>query len=259
MRNILLIITVLSFLACKKDVKKEFIKNKKSFEKTSQQDIFNNFEGVWVRKDYVDLLKTSKSPSTSFKNLANISSILIDINKARDNEIEVGLSLNNHEGSTATLVKKETDFYLNLYGASGNSLIKVLLNNSILTFHFEGKKYELIKVIKNYPKGSVDAGYGIQFITNQILFGNEKYNIESYNKNVIFRDDGKVENFIDYTSYEIATDFETDPEPMDWIVLNSSSKDFFHFKFIDNNLLLYEYDKELEDYKIKYTLSKTKK
>jgi large-conductance mechanosensitive channel len=38
---------------------------------------------------------------------------------------------------------------------------------------------------------------------------------------------------------------------MDWIVLNSSSKDFFHFKFIDNNLLLYEYDKELEDYKIK--------
>ena len=260
MKNILFIITLLSFLACKKEIKKQFIEENKFFERAKQQNVFSNLEGIWVRKDYVDLLKINKSPSASFKTLNNISSILIDVNKAINNKLEIGLSLNNHEGSTATLVKKGKNLYINLYGESGNSLIKILLNNSILTFNFEGKKYEFIKVIKDYSEGSVDAGYGIQFITNQILFENKKYNIENFNKNVIFREDGEVQNFIDYTSYEVATDFETDPDPMDWIILNSSSsKDFFHFKFTDNDLLLYEYDKELEDYKIKYTLSKVRK
>ncbi|PCH74745.1 MAG: hypothetical protein COB98_09895, partial [Flavobacteriaceae bacterium] len=168
--------------------------------------------------------------------------------------LNIGLCYNNHEGSSAEIIRNKNRFFINLHGINGYSLVEITIKNKKLSFKFENKIYLFEKVLDDFPYGA-DSGLGIQYITNKILLGGKKFSCVDISSNIIFNETGLVENFKYFENYNIATDFVTDPEPRDWISLKNASEEvFFHYKFIGEKLLLYEYDEIKEDFELQYTL-----
>jgi hypothetical protein len=210
-----------------------------------------DFTGVWVRKDYIENLKKTHSPYKSFDYLENVSSLLIK--KGNTDVIEVGLSLGNHEGSSTKIMNKKDGYFIQLSLEGKDEWIPIFLDQNIF-FKYEDKKYEFIKVLNEVPQDA-SAGIGIQAITNKVLLGGKIFSNADISENISFKENGTISNFKNYKTYEVITDFMTDPDPMDFMILKSATEETgFHFKLTNENLTLYKFNEEIDDFELKYTL-----
>ena len=201
-------------------------------------------DGVWIRLDYISSLKKTNSPLKSFNELKDISSIKISESDIKS-KFKASLSLNNVESSEAIFSYDSlNNLMIKLYWGEGYVSTKVEINGDLMTFNLKGKKF----VFKKIGKTKEEDEFGIQEITNKILFGNNTYTcFDDKNKscfvNVKFLSDGTVVNFGTYEKYELQTSFIVDVNPKDCIILKTSSNDNkknYHFDIKGKFVYLYD-------------------
>ena len=203
-------------------------------------------DGVWIRTDYLELLDKTKSPFKSFYGLKDISCLNIQHTNV-ESKFDVFLLLNNVESSNAVLsINKENKLTLNLYWGDGNIDTSITIKGNLLSFKLNNKLFIFKKI--NNVFGSDDE-FGIQYLTNEILFDNYNYNaFKSDNKNkscfnnIKFMKNGQLLNFDIYNEFQIQTSFIEDINPKDYIVLKNTKNNLskiYNYVFNGKDIYLY--------------------
>jgi len=239
--------------------------------------------GVWVKKDYIEDVSKTKSPYESSSFFSGVACMQIENTGPKSDSLNIGYSLNNHEGS---------DFILYFKNGQNASSLKTNLSD----YDLKGGFYELGYRIKNRDtililylydrrkvlKNSVqyirvankaldenDAAWGIEYITNKKLLTGKYLLTDSIGKtvNVSFFEDGNVLGFKGFEHYYLATDFGGG-EPggnLDEIIFDLNSKNPSNLTFKINSDTIYLYgtylnqdSTELIAGKLKYRLVKQK-
>ena len=223
-----------------------------SLEKNKIKSTRNNesnsisLDGVWIRTDYLEILNKTKSPFKSFYGLKDISCLNIQ-HTNDESKFDVFLLLNNVESSNAVLtINKENKLTLHLYWGDGNIDTSITIKGNLLSFKLNNKLFIFKKT--NNVFGSDDE-FGIQYLTNEILFDNYNYNaFKSDNKNkscfnnVKFMKNGQLLNFDVYNEFQIQTSFIEDSNPKDYIVLKNTKNNLskiYNYVFNGKDIYLY--------------------
>jgi hypothetical protein len=277
------------FLACKSNTKqiiKDSITTSKQAVTDPAQSVIEKFkpfiQGVWVKKDYIDDVVKTRSPYKSFKYLEHVASMQISISKSNIDSVDVGYSLNNHEGANFTLYFKkghkltnlkvslpdydvEANFYELGYSVKGKDSCLILYHYSKNNHVLDSTLYE--RVSQTLPNED-DAGWGIQLLNNKNLIEGTYQLIDTtgHTLNIIFNTDGNVLGFQKFSKYYIGDDFVAGPENnLDQIYfdINNKTQKMYLFKLKADTLNLYESKEKpdsisLEYGKLKYKLVKQK-
>ena len=199
----------------------------------------NPYNGVWVNRGYIDAVRLNKSPFASSGFLNDINSLVIKANTG-DKETPVSIFYNT-EGGGATLTQKDGEVYIMF----GNNVSIVNLTGDMLAFDYKDKRLEFIKTA-DIPN-TEDESTGVADITRKLLFAKRNFSCNCTElggkaNNIIFNEDGTLENFYGYTSYNISTSFAVDPYPMDMIYFKSDTLPAkgFHYVYEGNKLKLFK-------------------
>ncbi|HTE01379.1 MAG TPA: hypothetical protein VK668_18965 [Mucilaginibacter sp.] len=264
MKNIFyfLLITTL-FFSCKSNTKqtvKDSTRTIKPIVDTTLrliQRFKSNIQGVWVYKDYIDAVAKSKSPFLAFKDVGNITAMVIDTKAIKGDSLLVGIGYGNHEGG---------DLMIKFHSGSNNTIIAYnpgtnpndghyelgySINKSdtaliLYTINKEKKTTEQAKYSKVLTIGATkELGDGTDYIINKILISGSYILTDtlSNKSKVKFTNDGKVVGFSDFKTYLINNDFTTPPgNNMDQIIfdLKSKNKKIYAFKIDRDTLNLYQ-------------------
>lgn len=201
------------------------------------------YNGVWVPKEYVDSLKTNRSPFASSKFLKGINSVVI---KAAPDQAETPIKIYyGIEGEQGMLIQKDAEPYISYTTLEGTLEERIYLKNDILSFDLNGHRAELIRVA-DVPNAK-DESKGVSDITNKILFANKSYSCHcpqmgGYTTNIQLNPDGSANNLFGYDNYEVATVFVSDIYPMDKIYFKKGSEwgKSFHYRVEGDKLKLFE-------------------
>jgi hypothetical protein len=224
-------------------------------------DIRGAIHGIWVREDYINSLKTTKSPSKSSEFLiAEVSLNIKSIGRTQDT-MDIGVSFNNHEGGSYRVsLQSFKDNKAWIYApeqVKSNREIEFAISNCdtlifITKYSKTGKvltKVKYIKVLSNPTIANGDMGFGVDYITNKILFEGT-YSIFDANNallatHVTLDPFGKIKGWPFVSSYEVLTDFtvyeedDVDDVIVFWEDKTVKAKHGLIFK-IDNNSVLIE-------------------
>lgn len=212
--------------------------------------------GVWVATDYIDEIRKTKSPLRSGAKLQGIVTLIIDTSDATDS-IDVGASLNNHEGYnfTAYLIpglhgenlKTNIVDYNNKYAYYELGLGKADSENSLVLYHYDKTdklidKKQFTKVANN--QADVDAGWGIQYVVNKELMAGNYLMTDSLGHvaKVAFGLDGSVNGAGRLRTYYLETDVWGAPAVgFDHIAFNLDKQDtaWFGLKVLNDTIYLY--------------------
>jgi hypothetical protein len=235
-------------------------------------------QGTWVKTDYINDVAKTKSPFKSYDKLGGVVSLLIDARDIAADSLQVGFSLNDHEG---------TEFYLFLRpGLLSNTLPSNLKDydnpanfyelgyttnrsdTSLLLYHFSKEKKLLDSVrftkVHQYVNSDGDVSEGIAWIVNKLLLAGNYSCIDSSGKSTVvnFSESGKVSGFDGFTNYMIVTDF-LGPDQHDLLGFgngNRADSIFYGWEMRNDSVLLYHthegQDQELVNDKLKYILKK---
>lgn len=234
--------------------------------------------GVWVASDYVNSIKKTKSPIKSAHTLDGYAALHIKTNNLLDS-IEVGASLNNHEGTLFTLFfikgccgkglktnipdyDDEKNFYEIGYEQE-NGVIELILyhydKNSLL---LDSKKFTKIA---NRPQDE-DLDWGIQVITNKSILDGKYIVQDKYNNKTLitFNSNGIVVGHPQFKTFYIFTDYLGAYKPtIEQICFNIDSKKekTYGFKIKGDTFYLYdltgsEENRNLKAGKLAYILTK---
>ena len=259
-----IVFLTLSIFGCKKNSICN-VNNKTLGLSLNKKIINSNIDGVWILEDYIDKLKTSNSPFLSSKDITGIFSIKVDSNSKK-----CIFNLNNVETSEAELEFKEGSFFIKFDWDNKKHNNKIEINDNELSFFINSKKLIFIKI------NNIVSDFGIDYITNKILFEKKTYTCydEDNNelmKNITFETNGKLINFFNYDSYKVQTSFIVDKNPKDLIMLENTDKNFqdlFYYEIKNNDLLIYRINvikdtlhneddedyEDLEKFELKYFL-----
>lgn len=214
-------------------------------------------EGVWVKKDYVENVKSTRSPYKSREKFGGVACLEIYLPDDGSDSTHVGVSLNNHEGSNFVLFLKQGHLSTSLktglpdYDVKGNSYeIGYEINKNetnLILYHYDTKGKIIDKTpytkVANRSGGDNDAAWGIQYITNKLLFKGEymvmEHDVPVY---VEFKDNGEIIGLPDVKNYYINTDFAAGPENnLDEIIFDLYTKNqtLYAFKLDADTLNLY--------------------
>jgi len=276
------------FISCKSNSKtpvKDTLKNSAAanHQADSLIKIFKPFiQGVWVKSDYVNDLKNTRSPFASKEKLGGVASLIINLADERTDSTHIGYSLNNHEGSDFVLYFKKGQMETSLktglpdYDIKSNfyELGYSLIGNdtSLVLYHYNKERKIINKIfytrVALKAEDETDAAWGITYITNKLLITGKYLAIDTAgtNSSVEFGNDGKVSGFQGYKSFYINTDFAAGPENnVDDIVfdLNTKTHRPYIYNFKDDTLYFYVEganadSTELVPGKLKYKLVRQK-
>ena len=217
-------------------------------------------QGVWVKKDYIDMLSKNRSPYTSFKGLQGIAEFEIHLPDVADST-NIGYSLNNHEGAEFVLFfksgqkpnslktslpdyKTKGDFYELGYNVTTGK------DTTIVFYHYSQRKQiidsSLYVKVAQKADDSADAGWGVDYITNKKLIIGSYLGTDSTSSSlkIEFKSNGKLDGFHNFKNYLISTDFEAGPaNNLDQIGIYESDfmkAKWYSFKFDKDTLNLYD-------------------
>ena len=260
MKRILLFLLPITLLfACHSDHKKENTDtlNKPNAAKThvlSKETLalIDEFkpiiQGVWVKSDYLEKIKQTKSPLAADNLAYGMTALYIRTDSIKIDSLIVPDIADNHDGS-----------YWTLYFRKGKKKNSVLLGPGELTYNIkhkdtclfisyydkELKKNINTKYIRTYKfTPSNDFGNGIDYYINKILIAGQ-YNLYDDNgliSKVEFKDDEKLSGFFNFKTYKINIDMHSETQAtLDEIFFQGENKvhGSFAFKFNADTLNLY--------------------
>jgi len=281
--TLLLLATVL--LSCKNNTKPTTKDNTPVTILNSSQALIQRFkpiiQGIWVKDDYINDITKTRSPYNSRSKLNGVASVTIEMDSIKNDSLDAGVSLNNHEGSDFTIYfktvgNKHNSLKINRkdYEVKSNffELGYCIKNNdtSLLIYHYNKDNKLLdstryLKVIQS--ESNNDMGYGIQYITNRILITGKYTFTDStgHVEKIGFTNEGDVAGFLNFKTFYINTDFIAGPENNLDVIdfdINNNQKEYA-FKFNADTLSLYETKDNADSSllvlgKLKYRLFKTK-
>ena len=237
--------------------------------------IKNILSGVWVPDEYIKNIESTKSPYKSSDALTEVATMIIECDSSVADSLVVGASWNNHEGYSFTVSFDSTNYLLtNIpdYEVKSNTYRLaydiVKQDTFLILAHFakdnrllDQKRFRRITQNQSSDEG---ADWGLTFLVNDRIFRGQYKRIDSIApEKIMFSNSGDVQNFYDYKSYQVLTDF-IGPTDFDNICFktNDSKYKCFAFKFSADTLKLYELVETEEEGiekvgAIKYTLLRT--
>lgn len=277
MKHLTILILLLLILTSCTNEKTHSVDNQANQIDSLKEKFVPILNGVWVLSTYIDEIEKTKSPLKSSEKLQDIVTLIINATIKSDS-IEVGASLNNHEGYSFTTYfisgKKPNRLKTNIfdYGIQSGfyELGYEILNNQphlyIYQYDMEGKslqKKKFSKVLNSQDKN--DASWGLQYIVNEKLFSGNFLLLDSTNNGtmITLKSDGTITGDPNLKDYYVFTDFGGGPETiLDGIVFNRDEKNssWFAFKIENDTTFLYttigdeEAGEILQIDKIKYKL-----
>lgn len=212
--------------------------------------------GVWVLTDYIHEIEKTKSPLKASDKLQGIVTLVIDAGVTSDS-LEVGASLNNHEGYGFTLFfatgQNENRLKTNIpdYDEASNfyELGYETINNTTFLFLYHYDKTNKLLDKRSFTKVADkqqddDVAWGLQHFVNDRLFAGRYLLIDSTHTAtaVTFKNDGSLIGSSDLKTYAVNTDFMGGPETvLDGMAFNMEVKDskWFAFKIDRDTTYLY--------------------
>lgn len=186
-------------------------------------------KGVWVPLAYSAEIEKTKSPFKAYSKLQGLAAIVINNTAATEDSLEVGVSYNNHEGSSMTVYFKQ--------GHSTNSFVtnykQYEHESEIYELEYQATKKDTLLFVKHYASNgwllgskeyervsnsttATDLGWGIEQVVNKKLLAGS-YNVEGATPPLVvkFNQNGTVTGFEGFTSYFAGTDFAmNDPDEL---------------------------------------------
>jgi hypothetical protein len=215
------------------------------------------FEGQWVLSEYINSIEKTLSPVKSADKLKGVVTLIIP-NSSNNDTIEIGASLNNHEGYSFRIIlekgKLNNSFKTDLIDFDNESnyyeIGYELINNKafIFLYHYNhsNKLIDKIKFTKVEVKNTEnDAAEGLQQAVNEKIFTGKFLLYDSTNIPIklSFNNEGKIFGHSAFKTYYVFTDFMGGPEPMvDELIINfrkEKSKGFL-FNAKKDTIFLYE-------------------
>lgn len=220
------------------------------------------FNGSWVLTDYITAIETTKSPLKSANKLNGIVSLVIDATAPTDS-VNVGASLNNHEGygftTYLTTGQKPNSLKTNIpdYDTPSNfyELGHETINDQIhlVLYHYTADnslidKQLFTKVTDPHPDG--DVAWGIQYIVNEKLFAANYLLIDSTGTatKVTLNSDGTLVGYPAFRSYYVFTDFIATEASFDGMAMNMYEDDSASFALQFNKDTTYLYSTVGDEY-----------
>lgn len=274
---ICIVLTSFILLSCSNN-KTISVDNETNQIESIKQKIIPILNGAWVLTDYIKAIEENQSPLKASDKLRGVVTMIIEA-EIKSDSIEVGASLNNHEGYSFT-----TYF---ITGETPNSLKTNITDyndkNNYYEIGYEAVDNDIVLVLYHYNKvnklidkkmftkvadkaQSRDVEWGLQYIVNEKLFSGNYLFIDSTNTaiEVNMKSDGSLTNHPNLKTYYVSTDFTMDPETaIDGIIFNLNEKNskWFTFKINKDTTYLYPVIKNEEGEfsrldKVQYTLIK---
>ena len=215
-------------------------------------------QGAWLKTDYMDDVSKTRSPFKSYSKLEGVVSLLIDQNITAGDSLNIGYSLNNHEGSDFFLYFKPgikpnslpVDFHDSQSPTNYFELGYVVngTDTSLVLYHYSRDKKFIDSVgftkVHQYAPPGGDVGEAIQYFVNKLLITGDYKVTDSAGKEtkVHFSDQSKVTGFGNYSDYLIATDF-MGPDQGDFIGIGKADEQysvFYGWESKGDSIKLYE-------------------
>lgn len=230
------------FLSCKNSTKPVANNTRDLIQKFSP-----SFRGVWVKKDYIDMVVKTGSPSAARNAAHDMTMMYLSADSIKGDSIMVPAILQNHYPSRLVLKFKEAKPDSALSFANRMDLSNsVEKGDTILTFTYFNdylKQTITTKFIRALNKQPAEGlNYGMGYAINKVLLTGS-YSLAGTTNKVNFTNGGKVSGFLNYTRYKIRFDFESGPmNNMDEMELYSDPGHYviYTFKISGNALTLYE-------------------
>jgi hypothetical protein len=254
MKKYISIILVLKIiLSCTNNQTKE--SNIKTLE-TKNAKLPSLFEGEWILYDYIKSIEKTLSPIKSAHKLKGIVTLIIP-RTSKNDTIEIGASLNNHEGYSFRIILEQgiekNSFKTDLTDFENESNryeigYKIIDNKEFLFLYRYNQSNKLIakikftKVMVNKPESDLEEG--LQQFVNEKIFKGKFLLYDSTNLPIklTFNSDGKIYGHPNFKTYYVLTDFIGEPVPLvDEIIVNfrtENSKNFV-FKAKKDTIFLY--------------------
>ena len=274
-----IILTVLTLISCSNE-KRKTDTNSINHVDSLRQDFNSVYKGVWVLTDYIEEIKKTKSALKSAKKLEDITTLIIK-QETKGDSAEIGISLNNHEGSSLVAYFSEghrknslktnipdfdtkTNYYELGYERIGKETF-------LFIYHYDKTnklidKKQFTKVLEK-QSDKEDAAWGLQYFVNKTLIAGNYLLVDSLNskRKVVFGVDGSLKGFNDFKTYYYCTDYMTGQAPdFDELYLKISETEdgkCFELKTKNDTIYLYsttgdEYDGTFKLDKLTYRLTK---
>jgi len=249
-----IILTVLTLISCSNE-KRKTDTNSINHVDSLRQDFNSFYKGVWVLTDYIEEIKKTKSTLKSANKLKDITTLIIK-QEMKGDSVEIGISLNNHEGDSFIAYfsdgKKKNSIKTNIkdyetksnYFELGYEIIGK--DTFLIIYHYDktnkliGKK-QFTKVLDK-QSDKVDA---LQYFVNKTLIAGNYLLIDSLGSKmkVTFGIDESLKGFYDFKTYYYCTDYMTGQTPdFDELYLKTSETDdgkCFELKTKNDTIYLY--------------------
>jgi hypothetical protein len=207
--------------------------------------------GVWIKKDYIDLVVEKKSPAAATDEASGITIMNISTSSIRGNgdSVMVGVGWGNHEGGDIILRfkagKKPSTILVNERESLGYEINNRDTTLVLYQFNEENKKEYVTKYIKALNQEPADElGFGMDYLINKGLISGKYIATDSLGKkfDVTFFDNGKVTGLPNFKKYWIENDLMGEPmSNLDGIVfdLYTKKQSSYTFKINKDTLNLY--------------------
>lgn len=210
-------------------------KSIETLQKISSEELLPKLEGIWIRKEYIKILKETKSP---FQAIQGLLETQINIQKNKENNFEINLIVNYHEGITREIKKliplTENKFEISLTTNYEDEKYVILVDNAEnptqLTFDYQKGKCNFIKVQENDEE---------DFVNKIVLSG--EYRDES-GGTFIFEPNRTAKWPDESFKYRIGLDFVFDKYNSIWLVDENDDNlnVFYVYEWKDDKLYFYK-------------------
>jgi hypothetical protein len=253
MKDFLFVFLITSLMISCKSNKRQTAKETTAVKPGLSQtaDLIKEFKpiirGVWVKKDYIEEIRRTKSPLAAMDVANDIITMDMNADSIRGDSLVV-VHGNTHEGSQFML-KFHPGTTPNAISFDGDEIRYSVENgDTILSFSRhagENEKVITTKYIRALVrKPNNDLASGINYLINKALITGTYLSKDSTGavSRVIFKNDGSVSGFLNSSKYEINFDLNSDPmDNLDEIGFDIRTKNHhsFSFKIISDTLSLY--------------------
>lgn len=238
------------------------------------QELINRFgpvlNGVWVKADYIEKIKATKSPLAANDMANGITTMVIHMDSLKSDKLIAAAGYGNHEGGDATIIFKP-----------GKASSTILLNGDDLSYKVENgdtvlyleqtlsqnQKKVMVKYIKSPIKHSEYLGTGIDFMVNKALVAGDYTAINKPGQIIKFTEDGQLSGLENFKTYRINIDLNSDImdnlDEIELIVDKHRPTTHYAYKIKADTLKLYEMHANEDSSamimdKVKYTLVRKK-
>ena len=208
------------------------------------------FRGVWVKKDYIDMVLKTGSPSAARNAAHDMTMMYLSADSIKGDSIVVPAIVQNRYPSRLVLKFKlaKTDSVLSFANRIDLSY-SIKKGDTVLAYTYYNDYFKKIVTTKftraliKKPRG--DLYYGMHYLINkELVTGAYTFTDKSgTSRKITFTNDGKVTGFYHYYDYKIRFDFDSGPmSNLDEMELYSDPAHYiiYTFKIDSGALTLYE-------------------